>query len=85
MPFSPGPASSSRNAIPGWRGVPDAGRFARIGVEAASLIGISTRLIRRDVVYHTSRDTVANMEPAAVEAGLNIAANFVLERDRAAS
>ncbi len=55
----------------------DAGQFAKIGIEAASLIGISTRLIRKDIDYHTSRDTVDNIDPAAVEAGLNIAANFI--------
>lgn len=60
----------------------DAGRFARIGVEAVSLIGISTRFIRKDVVYHTSRDTVENMEPEALEAGLNLAANYILEKDK---
>ncbi|MHB8055411.1 MAG: M28 family metallopeptidase, partial [Candidatus Aminicenantales bacterium] len=59
----------------------DAGQFARAGIESASLIGISTRLIRKDIDYHTSRDTVDNLEPAAVEAGLNIMANFVYEKD----
>jgi aminopeptidase YwaD len=57
----------------------DAGQFAKIGIEAASLIGISTHMIRKDIDYHTSRDTVGNIEPAAVEAGLNIAANLILK------
>jgi aminopeptidase YwaD len=63
----------------------DAGQFARVGIESASLIGISTRLIRKDVEYHTSCDTVDNIEPAAVEAGLNIAANLILEKDAVVS
>ena len=62
----------------------DAGQFARVGIESASFIGISTCLIRKDVDYHTSRDTVDHVEPAAVEAGLNIAANFILEKDKGA-
>ena len=70
--------------IPFGGGGTDAGRFARAGVEAASLIAISTQPIRRDIVYHTSRDTVANVEPEVVEAGLNIAANLILEKDKAA-
>lgn len=70
--------------IPFGGGGTDAGRFARAGVEAASLIAISTRPVRRDIVYHTSRDTVAAIEPEVVEAGLNIAANFILEKDREA-
>jgi aminopeptidase YwaD len=59
----------------------DAGQFARIGIESASLIGISTRLIRKDIDYHTSRDTVEAVEPAAVEAGLAIAARFIRAKD----
>jgi len=59
----------------------DAGQFAKVGVASASLIGISTRPIRGDIYYHTSRDTVDNIDPAAVEAGLNLAANFVIEKD----
>jgi aminopeptidase YwaD len=59
----------------------DAGQFARLGIESASLIGISTRLIRKNVEYHTSRDTVDHVESTAVEAGLNIAANFILKKD----
>ncbi len=57
----------------------DAGQFARIGVESVSLIGVSTRPIRKDIDYHTTRDTVDNIDPAAVEAGLNLAANFAIE------
>jgi hypothetical protein len=60
----------------------DAGQFAKIGVEAVSLIGVSTRPIRKDIDYHTSRDTVDNIEPAAVEAGLLIAVHFVLAKDK---
>jgi hypothetical protein len=60
----------------------DAGQFAKIGVEAVSLIGVSTSPIRRDVDYHTSRDTVDNIEPAAVEAGLMIAIDFALAKDK---
>jgi aminopeptidase YwaD len=68
--------------LPPGGGGTDAGQFARFGVDAASLIGISTRLIRRDIQYHTSRDTVDNIDPEAVEAGLDIAANLVLEKDK---
>jgi hypothetical protein len=62
----------------------DAGQFAKIGVEAVSLIGVSTRPIRKDIDYHTSRDTADNIEPAAVEAGLMIAIHFVLAKDKQA-
>jgi aminopeptidase YwaD len=59
----------------------DAGQFAKIGVDAVSLIGVSTHPIRKDIDYHTSRDTVDNIEPAAVEAGLMIAIHFALAKD----
>jgi aminopeptidase YwaD len=60
----------------------DAGQFAKIGVDAVSLIGVSTRPIRKDIDYHTTRDTVDRIEPAAVEAGLNIAIHFALAKDK---
>lgn len=62
----------------------DAGQFAKVGVESVSLIGVSTRPIRGDIDYHTTRDTVGNIDPAAVEAGLNVAANFAIEKDKQA-
>ena len=62
----------------------DAGQFAKIGVEAVSLIGVSTRPIRKDIDYHTSRDIVDNIEPAVIEAGLNISVHFVLAKDKQA-
>jgi aminopeptidase YwaD len=63
----------------------DAGQFAKIGIESVSLIGISTRLIRKDIDYHSSRDTVDHIEPAALEAGLDIAAHFILAKDESVS
>ncbi len=68
--------------LPPGGGGTDAGQFARVGIGSASLIGISTCLIRKDIQYHTARDTIDNIEPEAVEAGLNIAANLVLEKDK---
>ncbi len=63
----------------------DAGQFARAGVESASIIGISTRFDRRGIDYHTSRDTIEAIDPAAVEAGLAVALGFIREKDRAAA
>jgi Zn-dependent M28 family amino/carboxypeptidase len=60
----------------------DAAQFAKIGVETASLIGISTNLIRSDLSYHTSEDVVKNVEPKAVEAVLNLAVQFILSKDK---
>ncbi len=59
----------------------DAAAFARIGVEATSVIGVSIHSIGNDTVYHTPQDTVENIEPEAVEAVLDMAINYVMRKD----
>lgn len=59
----------------------DAARFAEIGVEAVSIIGLSTALIRDGLVFHTPNVTVEHIEPEAVEACLNVACRYIHERD----
>jgi hypothetical protein len=61
----------------------DAGQFARADIEALSLIGISTDLIRKDIYYHTSKDIVKNIEDEALEAALSLAQQFILNKDNA--
>jgi aminopeptidase YwaD len=65
---------------PGGGGT-DAAAFARIGVTATTIIGIPTAVHTAGLVYHTPYDTVERIEPAAVEAVMDIALNFVLRRD----
>ena len=69
---------------PGGGGT-DAAEFARVGVQATTLIGMPTALIRDKMVYHTLDDTVEHIEPAAVEASLKIALKYILEKEREAS
>lgn len=69
------------NLPPGGGGT-DAGQFARIGVDAVSLIGLSTSLIRTGLHYHTSSDLVENIEPQAIEAALQIAIRFILKKEK---
>jgi hypothetical protein len=66
---------------PGGGGT-DAAEFARIGVHATTLIGMPTNLIRDGLVYHTVNDTVEHIEPAAIEASLKIALEYILRKDR---
>jgi len=66
---------------PGGGGT-DAAEFARIGVQATTLIGMPTNLIRDGLVYHTANDTVEHIEPAAVEASLKITLEYILRKDR---
>ncbi len=67
--------------LPFGGGGTDAAAFAQIGVEATSLIGLPTALVGHEIVYHTPRDTVDQIEPAAVQAVLDLAANYVLRKD----
>jgi len=69
--------------IPVGGGGTDAGQFARKGIETLSLIGISTKLIRKDICYHTSRDVVGNIEPEALEKAFDLLAQFILDKDNA--
>ncbi|MGD0279682.1 MAG: M28 family peptidase [Smithella sp.] len=66
---------------PGGGGT-DAAEFARIGVEATSIIGMPTNMIRDGMVYHTLNDTVEHIEPAAVEATLKIALAYILKKEQ---
>jgi aminopeptidase YwaD len=67
--------------IPPGGGGTDAAAFAKIGVEATSVIGLSVHGIGNDTVYHTPQDTVDHIEPEAVEAVLDIAINYVMRKD----
>jgi len=54
-------------------GATDACELAKVGVRATTLIAMPTGLIRDGLAYHTMNDTVAAIEPEAVEACLAIA------------
>ena len=66
---------------PGGGGT-DAAEFAKIGVEATTLIGMPTNIIRDGMVYHTLKDTVEHIEPEAVEATLKIALAYILKKEK---
>jgi Zn-dependent M28 family amino/carboxypeptidase len=64
-------------------GATDAVNFAKAGVSATTLIAMSSQIVRDGLVYHTMRDTVDAIEPAAVEACLTVAERlaYFLDRD----
>jgi len=68
-------------AITPGGGATDAAEFAKIGVESTSLIGMPTNLIRDGMVYHTLKDKVEYIEPAAVEATLKIALAYIMKKE----
>jgi hypothetical protein len=59
----------------------DAAEFARVGVEATTMLAMSTDLVRNGLVYHTMQDTVDKIELGAVQACLRVAVDLVEEID----
>jgi aminopeptidase YwaD len=55
----------------------DAAESARTGIASTTIIAMSTEIVRGGLVYHTTKDTVGHIEPAAVEACLAIAAAYL--------
>lgn len=59
----------------------DAAAFAKCGIEATTIIGMSTSMFDEGRVYHTMHDTVETIAPEAVEAVLDIGVNYILNKD----
>ena len=70
-----------KKGIPFGGGGTDAAQFAKSGIEATSLIGISTAFIRDGLFYHNSNDTVQNLDLKAIEATIDICLNFILRKE----
>jgi len=66
-----------RGPIPFGGGGTDAAAFAAAGIKATSIIGMPISLISKDRLYHTSKDTVEHIEPAAVRAVLELATGYI--------
>ncbi|KAG9396009.1 Peptidase family M28 [Carpediemonas membranifera] len=64
-------------------GATDAASFARVGVDAITILGLPTSAVRSNLVYHTDYDTVDSIHPAAVEATLQMIAAYVHHVDAA--
>jgi hypothetical protein len=62
-------------------GATDAAEFAKIGVNAVTLLGMKNTAIRDGLYYHTPEDTVDKIEPAAVRAVLEITAAYIAKKD----
>jgi Zn-dependent M28 family amino/carboxypeptidase len=79
-----GVAARTFRMYPG-AGATDAAEFARAGVRSTTLIALPTDIESADLVYHTPRDTVASIQPAAVEACLGVALGLAREIDEEGS
>jgi aminopeptidase YwaD len=63
-------------------GATDATELAKAGVKATTMIAMPAGIVRDGLAYHTMRDTVEAVEPAAVEGCLMIAEGLAREIDR---
>lgn len=61
----------------------DAAAFAKEGISATTIIGMSASLFAKEYIYHTLKDTVDGIEPEAVEAVFEIAVIYILKSDQA--
>lgn len=67
--------------VPFGGGGTDAAAFSVAGVDATSLIGMPTGFISSDHHYHTSKDTMEQIEAAAVTAVLQMAIEYIRRVD----
>ena len=75
-----GVAARTFRMYPG-AGATDAAEFARVGVRSTTLIALPTDIEGGGLVYHTPHDTVATIQPTAVEACLGVALGLAREVD----
>jgi len=70
-----------RMPIPFGGGGTDAAAFAVHGIEAAAIIAQPTGLVRKDHLYHTSKDTLERIDMNAVQAVIELAIGYIRELD----
>ena len=73
--------TAGKMRIPFGGGGTDAGEFAKIGVDAVSLIAMDTTFQSDFNPYHTRDDHIKNIDPRAVQASFEIAQNLACDID----
>lgn len=61
----------------------DGGQFARKGIETASIIGMPTALIRKEILIHTKNDIPEKISRDAVSIVIQIVSEYIKATDRA--
>ncbi|MEM6316392.1 MAG: M28 family peptidase [Bacteroidota bacterium] len=69
--------------FPFLAGGTDAAEFAKVGIEATTLAGMSWVDKQGKPAYHTPRDTIEAVDDKAVAASIHIAIEYVLKKERA--
>lgn len=60
----------------------DAAEFAKIGVDATTIFGMGFTPETKADAYHTLKDTIDSVDPKAIEATLDIAINYIQQKDQ---
>lgn len=68
--------------FPFLAGGTDAGEFARGGVKAITLSGMTFGKVDENPSYHTTRDTVDKVDPIAVSRSIEIGIAYILSKDK---
>jgi aminopeptidase YwaD len=71
----------SSKPMPFGGGGTDAGQFALAGLKAASVVGIPMNPFRREILFHTSKDTPDRISRAAVAAAIDLAVGYIRRLD----
>jgi putative aminopeptidase FrvX len=64
-------------SIPFGGGGTDGGQFARQKIETISIIGISTKLFRKEIAFHTMKDRTDRISKKAVSAVIEIVSEYI--------
>jgi aminopeptidase YwaD len=67
--------------MPFFGGGTDAGQFALAGIEAASIVGIPMGAVRREIIFHTSKDTPDRISKTAVASVIELALEYLRRVD----
>ncbi|MBT3275789.1 MAG: M28 family peptidase [Spirochaetales bacterium] len=67
--------------LPFGGGATDAAEFGHAGIPTTTIFGMSTAIIRDQLVYHTPWDTVDKIEPSIVEATVDILHRYLVKKD----
>jgi len=68
-------------AIPFGGGGTDGGQFGRKNIETVSIIGMPTALVRKEILFHTMKDTPDKIAKEAVSAVIEIAYEYIRSVD----
>jgi len=67
--------------IPFGGGGTDGGQFARKGIETVSIIGMPTDILRKEIIFHTSKDMPDQVSAKAVSTIIEVVSGYIKNID----